>query len=255
MPNRTALHYKAFVSGLFSLLLAACSSGRVDGPGAETLLTKEVSGTVQGWTKGRANVRAITGSYGKVYRDVSLAGGVLGADGNFTLKLPPEDEIPREVFYSAKSLFSCIKSVPGSFEGETGSVEVVPADLDYVYLQAFGVFLPDSDASYGGVLEYGSYDTETSTETSRTVEYLYATADGTVKGRCTTSAGDYEGGYDTSNSYDLTLKKGWNEVIFTNVTSPGNVTFSRQTGSLPEGFVWRYLDYSDLPNDGPPKPK
>ncbi len=232
-----------FVGGFFALsLLTACAGSSADSLDGTEPPTKVVSGAVQGWTEGRTTVRAVAGDYGEVYRDVPLAEGSLEADGSFSLTLPPADEIPAEVVYPATSLFSCT-------EGETGSVEVVPADLGYAYLEAFAVFLPDTDTNREGDIYYSADGAETNTV--QDVVYLYATTDGTVKGRCTTSAGDNEDGYDTSNSYDLTLKAGWNEVIATDTGSPRRVTSSLQTGPLPQGLTWQYLDYSDFPNDGP----
>lgn len=246
MSHSVAAHRGGFVGSLLALLLlTACTGGSVNGPSEEKPLATVVRGTVQAWTEGRATVRAFTGDYDRVYRDVPLAEGALGTDGSFTLTLPPASDIPSEVVYAAKSLFSCR-------QGETGSVEVVPEDLDYVYLEAFAVFLPDTDLNREGDLEYSAYDADI--DAIQNVVYIYATADGTVRGRCETSAGDDEGGYDTSNSYDLTLTEGWNEATATNVDSPRSVTSSLQTGPLPEGFTWQYLDYSDLPNDGPPPP-
>lgn len=239
-----------FSGGLFVLsLLTACAGGSADGLDETEPPTKVVSGTVQGWTDGRAAVRAVAGDYGEVYRDVPLAEGSLEADGSFSLTLPPADEIPDNVVYPAKSLFSCIKGIPGGYEGETGSVEIVPADLGYVYLTAFAVFRPGTDANREGDLYYRGDGAKT--DATHNVVYLYATADGTVKGRCTTSAGDKEDGYDTSDSYDLALKAGWNEIIQTDTSSLRSVTSSLQTGPLPQGLTWQYLDYSDFPKDGP----
>lgn len=252
MSGGALAHCSWFVSGSFALLLTACAAGNTGGLDETKPLTKVVSGTVQAWTEGKATVRAVAGDYGEVYRDVLLAEGSLETNGSFSLTLPPADEIPDNVFYPAKSLFSCIQGIPGGYEGETGSVEVVPADLGYVYLAAFAVFLPGTDANREGDLYYRGDGAET--DTTHNVVYLYATANGTVKGRCTTSAGDNEDGYDTSDSYDLTLKAGWNEIIQTDTSSPRSVTSSLQTGPLPEGLTWHYLDYSDFPKDGPPEP-
>ncbi len=228
------------------MLLTACAGGSAGNRSEGNPLTLEVSGTVQEWVGKRATVRAVAGDYGRVYRDMPLAEGVLEADGGFLLTLPFADEIPDEVFYPAKSLFSCKKGVPG---GEAGSVEVVPEDLGYVYLEAFAVFLPDTDANREGDIFYSAYDADTNT--SHDIGYLYATNDGTVKGRCTTSAGEDESGYDTSDSYDLTLKAGWNKVVATDTSSLRNVVLSLTTGPLPEGLTWQYLDYSNVPHDVP----
>ncbi len=244
MSDSDATHHSWFVGSLLSLiLLTACAGGNVDSPGENKLLTKVVSGTVQAWTKGRATVRAVTGDYGnRVYRDVPLAEGTLGTDGSFTLTLPPASNIPGEVVYPAKFLFSCQR-------GEIGSVEVIPEDLGYVYVEAFAVFLPDTDPNRESDLKYSAYDA--GMDASQDIVYIYATADGTIRGRCETSAGVNEDGYDTSDSYDLTLTEGWNEVIATNASSTGSVTSSLRMGPLPEGLTWQYLDYSDFPNDGP----
>lgn len=253
MSGGVVIHHRAFVGNLFiSLLLTACAGGSVGDRSEGNPLTLEVSGTVQEWVGKRATVKAVAGDYGRVYRDVPLAEGVLEADGGFSLTLPHGNEIPDKVFYPAKSLFSCTKGVAGSYEGETGNVEVVPEDLGYVYLQAFSVFMPDTDANRKGDLYYSTYDADTNTV--RNIVYLYATADSTIKGSCTTSAGDNEDGYDTSDSYDLTLKAGWNKIIATDTSVLRSVALSLTTGPLPEGLTWQYLDYSSFPNDGPPEP-
>ncbi len=249
MSGSALAHRSWFISGFFALLLTACAAGNTDGLDGTKPPTKVVSGTVQAWTEGKATVRAVASDYGEVYRDVPLAKGNLEADGRFSLTLPPADDIPDNVVYPAKFLFSCIKGISGGYEGETGSVEVVPANLGYVYLEAFAVFLPGTYANREGDLYYRGDGAET--DATYNVLYLYATADGTVKGRCTTSAGDNEDGYDTSDSYDLTLKAGWNEVVATNTSSLRSVTSSLQTGPLPQGLTWQYLDYSDFPKGGP----
>ncbi len=253
MSGGVVIHRRAFVGNLFiSMLLTACAGESVGNRNERNPLTLEVGGTVQEWVGKRATVRAVAGDYGRVYRDVPLAEGVLEADGSFLLTLPSADEIPDEVFYPAKSLFSCIKGIPGGHQGETGSVEVVPEALNYVYLEAFAVFLPDTDANREGDIFYSTYDADTNT--GQDIVYLYATTDGTVKGRCTTSVGENQDGYDASDSYDLTLKAGWNKVIATDTSSLRGVTLSLTTGPLPEGLTWQYLDYSSFPKDGPPEP-
>jgi hypothetical protein len=114
-----------------------------------------------------------------------------------------------------------------------------------VVLEAFAVFLPDTDANREGDLYYSTYDADT--DTVQNIVYLYVTADGTVKGCCRTSAGNTEDGYDTSDSYDLTLKAGWNRIITTDTTSLRRVAYSLKTGPLLEGLTWQYLDHSSFP--------
>lgn len=227
-------HYALFTTNtvVLAIALVACGgAGKLPEPPQPT--PRLLTGTAQGWTGQNALIEVNTNNLENSTEQHFLAKGTMDRNGAFKVTLPVGDAVMKAL-YPAGLFNSCRK-------GQTGVVEVAPNTLEITLAGTLLVFPftnTDDNSSAPGGLHYLSEEVDTFT----VVDRLYASTDGSIKGTCT-----YSGAALTEiRTFDLTLMAGWNDVVFSRISSPGRVVEITRTGAVPANVRWEYIVFPEL---------
>lgn len=222
-----------FVVALLSSVSVACNgtadNSNTNGVGVPKL---NVSGSIQNWPGGAATLRAVGSN---TQNDYTVGQGNVSADGRFTLDLADPPDVP-----TPHGPFVCQA-------GATGTLELTPDThpLEVTLVQSFRVADPaNPDGLDLGEIRNLSGD-PTGENDSTSAYYVYASAQGTLKGKCVFT------GQSAQYDFDLDLKTGWNEVASVFTRTPTGLMTTNRTGTPPEGLKWVYYEFPSPPPPGP----
>ncbi|GHT22929.1 hypothetical protein FACS189430_05440 [Bacteroidia bacterium] len=136
-------------------------------------------------------------------------------------------EIAKGSYADGKFKIDLPETVPAAYL-ETFDEEGFPEGITVSNKQAKRLNI-SSFIAYKGGNKVGEFDYGNADETAE-VFYMFVDADVTIKGSYTDDDGDTE-------KYDVTLKKGWNEIYVTSTKSKDGKTFSF-SNSKPSGLKW-----------------
>ena len=188
---------------ILSVALFGCTSGDVS-------LDGTLSGTISNYTSGTYDVIKSMDGYSS---STILGSCTPGSNGSFSLKL----------------------SIPtlNTISGDLGSSGITVSDSNAKIgiTQGLSAYKSNSLVGYIYKTDMTANPTSSSTLSGTIVIFMYADRACTIKG-------SVDGG-----SFDLSLKKGWNEVAGKYQQSSSNSTLTYST-SIPSNLKWRYFPNS-----------
>jgi hypothetical protein len=218
---------KLWIVSLGLLLLTACNDP-AKSSGAPWALGEQpnFSGTIIDWAKGDAIAPAEGSIYARFEsvdgsESVDLGYGSIKADSSFTFGLqrgaafagggmPPEQALCPDI------VFELTLSNPQQRIGVVGYFEVPPLYEEGKHARPIGaVRIRTRPPSAGSLFEQYAF--------------TYASADGTIKGSCSTEG--------IAFSFDLDLRKGWNSVYF-----EAGGGFKLKTAAIPQEAKWYFVN-------------
>lgn len=193
---------------------------------------KVITGVIQGWTGEEAVVIAEART---TTPDIKLAEALINADGSFTLTLPMAEEVASALFTVGSNTF-CSKFL--WFDDELSSIEMTPSPVNiaevYTDLEVYDA--ADRSKRLGSLELLPESDF---------VSWVYAASATTIKGECVTpEVGQGDLG-NITNTIDLDLKAGWNDVIYV----PDGTADSISTITIPAETNWKYYEAEPLECD------
>lgn len=203
---------------LMAILLAACGGVA---PPLDPVRT--ISGTVQNWDEGTATVQPVTTDEEDNITGRLDTTGTINPNGDFSLTLPATVE---------GNLLESTTFCEGEFTGT-----VTPPNWQEMFANLF-VF--QDDEATGFLLLTNSEDVFFEPQVGDMAVFrLYVDRAVSIQGECV----DEEGATD----FDVTLREGWNLVVF-EVTEGGEDTpfrgSARSAAAEPAGLVWHYIDFA-----------
>ena len=201
-----------------------------------SLAQSTITGTIQGYTSGAADIVAETRE-GVMWLPVDLGRGSLFADGSFSVSLRAPDEVPAEVFQPITSLFPADKCEGLTLSDEGAKIvavrelRVIPKGASCEYCGTVGTAYAATQPR-GGLARTGDL----------TGSWFLVDRPVSVQGTCT-----YGWGQEV---YDLNLTQGWNPLVLeaTKVEAATDfcdcVTMQVQQRELPpHGLTWHFQPF------------
>ena len=179
-----------------------------------------LTGQVEGWSRDSRPLKlawfdSTTGKF------QSILETVVDGQGNFSLNLPAAETLSSSSFRSFRLRSGCTSGVTIS----PSSLLAVRTDL-MVYSNA----TPSVEIGFVG-LGTPEFGAASLIPGSKFVFYVLADQDATIKGSCAAR--------DSTATYDIDFKKGWNAVLFeVGASTPLTVQYS--SASAPANLKWRY---------------
>lgn len=231
MTRKTRFESSFYSIGVSLLAFTLVSCGGTGGPEPETPSANELGGVAQNWIGEVATLKVEVSTATEEPNDSSvLEEATVSSSGSFTITLPSAATMA--------PLLAPFETVPCEIVGGTGTVRASPSPLQIGPLLNLNVYLAGSEDS----LPDGYLSREKSLASSRVfVDQLYSATGGTIQGSCTFEHGATE----TTETYDMTLTAGWNEVVIEFTAFAATVVTKRP----PEGIDWQYKKY-----EAPPAP-
>lgn len=167
---------------------------------------------------------------------IVLSEAPIGTDGSFRITLPGAERMADYLRPVERLRYSCEAS-----DG-TGTVNITPSSFGVSYLFLLVYASADAGAPPVGELVYAG----SAANAGFSVDWMYAASGATIEGSCTYTAENEDGAQvTTTQTFDLELKTGWNEVVSSYSESEDGVSVSTDlsTRGIPEGGRWDYLSY------------